>query len=101
MPWMCAYLSDLHAYEISEDAETKTRDPDTLAYDTGPTDAAGSMPDNASEGSQQAPASTVWGFFPASLVLYGAFLFFRTSDGATNPPEALLTSMPATAICIV
>ena len=92
------HLPDLYAKWKTKRAKTKTRDPDTLAHDTGLTDAAGSMPDNASEGSQQVPASTLWWFFPASLVVYGAFLFFRTSEGPKNPPEALHTSMPLIAV---
>ena len=100
MPWLCAYLSDIHAYEINKDAETKTRDPDTVSHDTGLTDAAahGSMPDNESEGNEDVPASVVWWCFLASQVAYGAFLFFRTSEGPKNPPEALLASMPLIAL---
>jgi hypothetical protein len=100
MPSLSAYLSDIHAYEMTKGAETKTRDPDTLAHDSGLTDAdaAGSMPDNESEGSQQMPARTLWWCFPTSLVVYGAFLFFRASEGPKNPPEALLTSMPLIAL---
>ena len=99
-PWLCAYLSDIHAYEINKDAETKTRDPDTVSHDTGLTDAAahGSMPDNESEGSQEARARTVWWCILASLVSLGPSLFFKTFEGPKNPPEALLTSMPLIAV---
>ena len=56
------------------------------------------MPDNESEGSQEARARTVWWCILASLVSLGPSLFFRTFEGAKSPPEALLTSMPLIAL---
>jgi hypothetical protein len=98
--WIMTFLPWIFiTYPFSETWETGTAaQRNTPAHDTGLTDPAGSMPDNESEGSQDVPASVVWWFFLASQVAYGAFLFFRTSEGPKNPPEALLTSMPLIAL---